>query len=98
MLSRILGIVRDVFHLHKGAILLLDGQTEEAYLKTQFGWDAGSETIRVPLGSGLTGAAAQAKTPVYAPDVSQDPRYICSLASTRSEVAIPLMVREEVVG
>jgi len=98
VLSRILGIVRDVFHLHKGAILLLDGQTQELYLKTQFGWDAGNETIRVPLGSGLTGTAAQAKTPVYAPDVSQDPRYICSLASTRSEVAIPLMVREEVVG
>ena len=98
VLSRILGIVRDVFHLHTGAILLLDGQTQELYLKTQFGWESGSERIRVPLGSGLTGAAAATKMPIYAPDVSQDSRYICSLASTRSEVAIPLMVREEVVG
>ena len=55
-------------------------------------------SIRVPLGSGLTGTAAQTRQPVYVPDVSQDPRYIRSLASTRSEVAIPLMVREEVVG
>src|SRR6202041_4123327 len=38
------------------------------------------------------------KQPVYAPDVSQDPRYFCSWKSTRSEVAIPLMVRDEVVG
>jgi diguanylate cyclase (GGDEF)-like protein len=30
--------------------------------------------------------------------VSKDPRYIRSLAGTRSEVAIPLVVREEVVG
>ena len=98
VLSRILSIVRDVFHLNKGAILLLDAKTRELYLKTQFGWDVVDETMRVPLGSGLTGTAAQTRQPVYAPDVSQDPRYIRSLASTRSEVAIPLMVRDEVVG
>ena len=98
VLSRILGIVRDVFHLDKGSILLLDPRTQELYLKTQFGCDPGVETIRVPLGSGLTGTAAQTKKLVYAPDVSQDPRYICPLATTRSEVAIPLMVRGEVAG
>ncbi len=98
VLSRILGIVRDVFHLDKAAILLLDARTQELYMKTQFGWDPGSETIRVPLGSGLTGTAAQTRQPVYAPDVKQDPRYICSITATRSEVAIPLVVREEVVG
>lgn len=98
VLSHILGIVRDVFHLDWAAILLLDVRTQELYVKTQFGWDPGSETIRVPLGGGLTGTAAQTRQPVYAPDVSKDPRYIRSLAATRSEVAIPLMVREEVVG
>jgi diguanylate cyclase (GGDEF)-like protein len=35
---------------------------------------------------------------VYAPDVSKDPRYFCSAKSTRSELAVPLMVRDEVVG
>ncbi len=98
VLSHILGIVRDVFHLDWAAILLLDVRTQELYVKTQFGWDPGSETIRVPLGGGLTGTAAQTRQPVYAPDTTKDPRYIRSLAATRSEVAIPLMVREEVVG
>jgi diguanylate cyclase (GGDEF)-like protein len=46
----------------------------------------------------LTGAAAVKKQPVYAPDVSKDPRYVCAAKSTRSELAIPLMVRDEVVG
>ncbi len=98
VLSRILTIVRDVFHLDKAAILLLDGKLQELYIKTQFGFDHGGETIRIPLGRGLTGTAAQSKKLVYAPDVSKDPRYICPLAGTRSELAIPLMVREEVVG
>src|ERR1039458_9707074 len=47
---------------------------------------------------GITGAAVLKKDPVYAPDVSKDPRYICAAQSTRSELAIPLMVRDEVVG
>jgi len=98
VLSHILSIVRDVFHLDKAAILLLDARTQELYIKTQFGWDSPSEQLRVPLGCGLTGSAAQIRKPVYAADVSKDPRYIRSLAATRSEVAIPLMVRDEVVG
>jgi len=98
VLSRMLGIVRDVFKLDKAAILLLDVRTQELSVKTQFGWDPGSETIRVPLGSGLTGTAAQIRQLVCVPDVSQDPRYICSMPATRSEVAIPLVVRDEVVG
>jgi len=98
VLRRILSIVREVFHLDKGAILLLDARTQELYLKTAFGWDVVDETIRVSPGCGLTGTAAQTKRLVYAPDVNQDARYIRCMASTRSEVAIPLMVREEVVG
>ncbi|MGO9210892.1 MAG: diguanylate cyclase [Terriglobales bacterium] len=98
VLSRILGIVRDVFHLDKAAIMLLDGKMQELYVKTQFGWNLAGETIRVPLGKGLSGTAAQTRKLVYAPDVSQDPRYILPVAATRSEVAIPLVVREDVVG
>lgn len=98
VLSRILGIVRDVFHLDKAAIMLLDAKTQELYVQTQFGSDPSGETIRVQLGQGLSGTAAQTRKLVYAPDVSQDPRYILPLAATRSELAIPLMVREEVVG
>lgn len=98
VLSRILGIVRDFFHLDKAAILLPDHKSNALYLRTQFGWGPGCENLRVSFGAGLTGHAASEKRPIYAPDVSKDPRYICSMADTQSEVAIPLMVREEVVG
>jgi diguanylate cyclase (GGDEF)-like protein len=50
------------------------------------------------VGQGITGMAALKKQPVYSPDVRKDPRYFCSAKSTRSELAIPLMVRDEVVG
>ena len=67
-------------------------------VRSQIGGDAGEDKISLGFGEGITGAAAAKKQPVYAPDVSRDSRYVCSAKSTRSELAIPLMVRDEVVG
>jgi diguanylate cyclase (GGDEF)-like protein len=98
VLQRILVIARDYFHLQNVAILLLDKDMQELYARSQIGWDAGSDTIRLPIGKGITGAAARMKRPIYSSDVSKDPRYVNSASSTRSELAIPLMVRDECVG
>src|SRR3984885_2748178 len=98
VLQRILGIARDYFHLRNVAIVLLDKQSQELYVRSQIGWDEGQDKIRMSPGQGIMGAAALKKQPAYAPDVSLDPRYFCSAKSTRSELAIPLMVRDEVVG
>jgi diguanylate cyclase (GGDEF)-like protein len=80
------------------AIILLDKESQQLYVRSQLGWDEGQDKIRLCPGQGITGAAALKKQPVYAPDVGKDPRYFCSAKSTRSELAIPLMVRDEVVG
>jgi len=98
VLQRILAIARDYFHLRNVAILLLDEKTSELYPRCQIGWDKGHENVRMPLGSGVTGVAAKEKRPVYVRDVAQDPRYVVSARETRSELAIPLMVRDQVVG
>jgi diguanylate cyclase (GGDEF)-like protein len=97
VLQQILAIARDYFHVQNVAILLLDKETQELYVHRQVGWDESFEA-RLPPGVGITGAAARQKRPVYAPDVSKDSRYVSSTKNTRSEVAVPLMVRDEVVG
>jgi diguanylate cyclase (GGDEF)-like protein len=98
VLQRILAIARNYFHLRNVAIVLLDQQSKELYVRSQIGWDEGLDKVRLPLGQGITGVAALKKQPVYAPDVSKDARYFCSAKSTRSELAIPLMVQDGVVG
>src|SRR6202035_4548428 len=80
------------------AILLLNRETQQLYVRSQIGWDEGQDTIRLAADQGITGAAVLKKQPVYSPNVSKDPRYICAAQSTRSELAIPLMVCDEVVG
>jgi len=96
VLQQILTIAREYFHLQNVAILLRD--KDELYVRCQVGWDAGHDTVRLAVGKGITGAAAHQKRPIYAADVTKDPRYILSATNTRSELAVPLMVRDNVVG
>ena len=53
---------------------------------------------RVSIGTGLIGTAAQKKRPLYVPDFAKETRYQPWGKKTRSELAIPLMVRDEMVG
>jgi diguanylate cyclase (GGDEF)-like protein len=98
VLQRILAIARDVFHLQNVAILLIDKDAQQLCVRSQIGWDEGKDKIRLGWHEGITGSSVVKKRPIYAPDVRKDARYICAATSTRSELAIPLMVRDEVVG
>src|SRR5579864_947616 len=98
VLNHILTILRDCFQLRTGAVLLLDPVKQELYFRASLGRNDMDFSYRVPLDRGLTGAAARLKRPVYAPDVAKDPRYIQNVPETQSELAIPLMVREQIVG
>jgi sigma-B regulation protein RsbU (phosphoserine phosphatase) len=52
----------------------------------------------VKLGEGIVGYAALHKEPVLAPDVRNDPRYIAAVADVRSELAIPLLLKDRCIG
>jgi len=98
VLNHVLAIVKDYFHLQNGSILLLNEVSRELFVRAHFGHASVLENFSIPFGKGITGTAAKARRPIYSPDVTIDPRYIARSGSTRSELAIPLMVRDEVVG
>ena len=52
----------------------------------------------VPLGEGLVGYAALHREPVLVPDVSKDPRYIKVVEDVRSELAIPMLLKDRCIG
>jgi L-methionine (R)-S-oxide reductase len=53
---------------------------------------------RFPAERGLTGAAVSARETVVSNDVARDPRYLTALASTGSELIVPVVVGDRVVG
>src|SRR5947209_9434870 len=96
VLTQILMIAKDYFRVENCAILLLDPADQKLKVRKEFG---GSRLgCEIPFGQGVIGSAAKRKLPVYVPDVSKDPRYIKTFSATKSELAIPLVVRDEVYG
>jgi L-methionine (R)-S-oxide reductase len=57
-----------------------------------------TEHTRIPIGTGICGAAAASGTTEIVPDVHADPRYLACFASTQSEVVVPIFDGSEVVG
>jgi diguanylate cyclase (GGDEF)-like protein len=98
VLRQILAIVRDYFNLENGSILLIEDEKKSLYVRTHFGSRDDVNNVQIPVGKGITGMAAAKKRPIYIRDVSVEPEYICGIRTTRSELAIPLMVQEVVVG
>jgi diguanylate cyclase (GGDEF)-like protein len=98
VLARIISILKDCFHLKHIAVLLLDKNGQDLRVRSHAGWNTESLEARLCLGSGLIGAAAEQKRPIYVANVEQDQRYIGTIPSTKSELAIPLIVRDQVVG
>lgn len=52
----------------------------------------------IPLGRGVTGAAYESRQLERVADTAQDPRFIVTVPDVRSEVAIPLIVKDKVIA
>jgi L-methionine (R)-S-oxide reductase len=53
---------------------------------------------RIPLSTGLCGAAASTGQAVIVNDVAKDPRYLAGSSLVHSEVVVPIFVKNELAG
>lgn len=56
------------------------------------------EPITIPIGQGITGAVAAEGRRLLVPDVSEDPRYVFDVFAGQSELAVPILFEQEVLG
>ena len=57
-----------------------------------------TEHTRIPIGTGICGAAAESGDTEIVDDVHADPRYLACFASTRSEIVVPIFADGAVIG
>ncbi len=57
-----------------------------------------TEHVRIPIGTGICGAAAATGQTEIIDDVNADPRYLACFTTTRSEIVVPIFDGGEVVG
>jgi len=99
LLRAIAEIVKGAIDYEVFAILLLNEKAQE--LRVHFSVGHPQElvrSLRIKVGEGIVGRAAQSRRSVLVNDVRNDPTYIPTLAAIRSELAVPLIFKGRLIG
>ncbi|NOZ00042.1 MAG: GAF domain-containing protein [Chloroflexi bacterium] len=81
------------------AILMVNKEREGLEVRAAVGYsEEDVNKIHIPIGTGVTGWAAAHQKTLRIDNTADDPRYIQVSANTRSELAIPLVFRNELLG
>jgi sigma-B regulation protein RsbU (phosphoserine phosphatase) len=98
LLTRIAKLTRRLVDYRTFGLMLLNEDTQELEMKVAVRYGDKVTIPRMKLGSGLVGHAALHKKVILVPDVEADPRYIKLVDDARSELVIPLMLKERCIG
>src|SRR5450432_776628 len=98
LLGKIAVIVHALIAFDAFSIMLLDADRKCLIHRFSERYDQRVNLNNIPIGKGITGAAAESREIVRVADTAADPRYIASHPDIRSEIAIPLVVQDRVVG
>jgi sigma-B regulation protein RsbU (phosphoserine phosphatase) len=98
LFSRIAQSMRRLIDYRTFGIWLLDEERRELQIKHAVQYGDHTMVRTVPVGEGLVGYAALHGEAVLVNDVSQDPRYINAVEDVRSELAIPLLLKDRCIG
>ena len=99
LLTRLAHLIKRVIDYSIFAIAITneDEQTLELKVTIKFG-DSGKTLQPVKIGEGLVGYAALHKEVVLVPDVTKDSRYIAAVPGVRSELVVPLLLKDRCIG
>ena len=98
LLRKIAQTIRALISYDAFTIMLVDYDRRLLRHRYSERYDQRIKLDNIPLGKGITGAAAELREPVRVNDTLADPRYIASHPEIRSEVAVPLVVQDRVIG
>ncbi len=98
LLSKVASSVRGLINYDAFSILLVDAEQQALRHRFSIRYDQRVNLDNIPVGKGITGAAATSREAVRVHDTTTDPRYIASHPGIRSEIAVPLILRDRVIG
>jgi sigma-B regulation protein RsbU (phosphoserine phosphatase) len=98
LLTKIAVTVRALINFDAFSIFLVDDARRVLRSRFSQRYDDKPSTDTIAFGEGVTGAAMESRKAVRVGDVREEPRYIAIHPDVRSEVAIPLVLHDRVVG
>jgi sigma-B regulation protein RsbU (phosphoserine phosphatase) len=98
LLGKIAETIRALINYDAFSIFLVDPEKKVLRHRFSVRYDQRVNLDNIPLGKGITGAAAESRETVRVLNTIEDPRYIPSHPQIRSEMAVPLILQDRVVG
>jgi sigma-B regulation protein RsbU (phosphoserine phosphatase) len=99
LLELILDSLLKVVKFDAAAIFLKDQEKQEIEHIKARGFDPALEPdLKLKIGQGLAGWAAKTQKSVIVPDVRQDSRYIEARVETQSEMVVPIISQNKIIG
>lgn len=98
--TTVLDTATRVLHFDNIAFILIDEKANETYIAAHIGYPKEIESRRLPVdgNEGITVQAIKSGQPILVPDVRKDPHYIEGRPGTLSELAVPMKIRDKVIG
>ena len=98
LLTKIAVSIHALINFDAFSIYLVDADRKLLRCRFSQRYDEKVTADNIEIGKGLTGHAALSRQVIRVADVTQDPRYIASHSDVRSEVAVPLVLHDRVIG
>ena len=99
VLSKTATLIKRLINYEIFTVMLVDERSQVLVNRFAVGYNLDvMDHWRIPVGQGISGSAAARREPIRVADVRQDPRYINAIDSVRSELAVPLLFKNQVVG
>jgi sigma-B regulation protein RsbU (phosphoserine phosphatase) len=98
LLTRVAHLVKRLIDYRTFGIALMNEAADLLEMKIAISYGDAKAVSSIKIGEGLIGYAALHKEPVLVPDVAKDPRYINAVSDVRSELVIPLLLKDRCIG
>ncbi len=98
LLSRTSELVRSLIPYRIFAFFLLNDRTHELRMRYQIGHTPQVERTRVPVGKGVVGQVALTREPILLNDATTADFYVAANPDVRSELAVPLIAKNRLIG
>lgn len=98
LLDRMLEISREVFRFENAIIRLRTDDGQSLRTVASFGYSAESTEPLLRVGRGVMGRVAGSGEPILIEDLTQSEDYVAGIDDARSELAVPLIARDRVIG
>ena len=98
LMHRVADLVRAVIDYRIFAILLTNDRTNDLRMRFQTGHTQEAERMKIKVGHGIVGQAALQRKSIIIDDVTLAENYIAQAPHAKSELAVPLIVKNKVIG